>query len=86
MFISYFTYVCRYGGERYERRDIQQRVREQFSVLRDQENESVPWSMIDADQSKKDVSDNIWDIVHPIVQSSKHKPIAKIWQEGFYEL
>lgn len=81
---SLFFY--RYGGERYEKRDIQQRVRQQFNVLRDQEHEKVPWSMIDADQSIDDVSTNIWDIVHPIIESSMYKPIAKIWQDGCYEL
>jgi dTMP kinase len=80
------NFLHRYGGERYEKRDIQQRVRKQFNVLRDEERENVPWSMIDADQSIDDVSAKIWDVVNPIVQSSMYKPISKIWQEGYYEL
>jgi hypothetical protein len=55
-------------------------------VLREQEYENVPWSMIDADQSMDDVSAQIWDIVHPILQSSMCQPITKIWQDGYYEL
>ena len=86
-YILFYQYkYIRYGGERYEKRDIQQRVRKQFKVLQDQEHETIPWSMIDADQSIDDVSANIWDIVQPITQSSMYKPIAKIWQDGCFEL
>jgi dTMP kinase len=89
-----FVLFVRYGGERYEKRDIQQRVRKQFAKLQEQEKEEesnnnhtkIPWTIINADESIDLVSNNIWDIVQPTIQSCMYQPISKMWQEGYWEL
>lgn len=74
----------RYGDERYETRDVQQRVRERFhelSVLDD----GVPWKFVNAAQTMDQVENEIWNIAQEI--SATVAPEArKLWQTGPYEL
>ncbi|CEP17874.1 hypothetical protein [Parasitella parasitica] len=51
-----------FGQERYEKRELQIKVRQEFMKLKDDS-----WKMIDASQSKEDVQRDIWDTI----QSSK---------------
>jgi thymidylate kinase len=65
---------------------MQQRVRKQFKILQEQEQDSVPWYIINADQNIEEVSTDVWNIVQPILETCRYQPISKIWQEGYYEL
>lgn len=77
--------LCRYGEERYEKRELQQKVRECFGALQVQTS-NVPWTVINAAQSKEQVSKDIWRVVEPtIAETQKGKPIQKLWQEGNFE-
>ena len=42
------SYIIRYGGERYEKRDLQIRVRQRFSELQslDEKAGRVPWHVV----------------------------------------
>jgi len=78
-----------YGGERYEKRDLQLRVRQRFSSLQriDETEGRVPWHIVDASQSIEEVQENIWSIVNDTLQKvDDGKPLMKMWEEGDYEL
>uniref|UniRef100_A0A6U3TMZ0 Thymidylate kinase n=1 Tax=Ditylum brightwellii TaxID=49249 RepID=A0A6U3TMZ0_9STRA len=78
-----------YGGERYEKRDLQLRVRERFSTLQsaDEKDARVPWHIIDASKSIEDVQANIWSVVSDTLNKvDDGKPLMKMWEEGHYEL
>jgi len=79
---------CRYGGERYEKRDMQLRVREQFRALEKIDNGRIPWKVIDAAQSVEEVEADIWNVVCEVMEniSNQEKPVGKMWQDGFYDL
>ncbi|KAI8056325.1 thymidylate kinase-like protein [Gilbertella persicaria] len=47
-----------FGQERYEKRELQVKVRKEFFKLKDN-----TWKLIDASQSKEQVEQDIWDIV-----------------------
>ncbi|CAO3616026.1 unnamed protein product [Mucor hiemalis] len=47
-----------FGEERYEKRELQMKVRDEFMKLKD-----VTWKFIDANQSKEKVQQDIWDTV-----------------------
>jgi len=77
-----------YGGERYEKRDMQQRVREKFGELQklDEARGLVPWRVVNAAQTVEQVESNIWEIVSETVERCKDKPVKKMWQEGDYDM
>jgi dTMP kinase len=89
-----------YGGERYEKRDMQVRVRQRFSDLQkmdeaafvaavsdeDQAEQRVPWHVVDAAQSVAQVESDIWAIVQETMEKVQAgKPVYKMWQDGTYE-
>ena len=90
--LKHFLYPCfgvvdnRYGGERYENRDMQIRVREKFGQLQKLDGERIPWKMINAAQPMDAVESDIWGIVSETVESCNSKPLKKMWQEGEYVL
>ena len=53
--------LCRYGGERYEKRDLQMRVRKRFAELQsiDEKHGRVPWHVVDASQSIEEVKEKL---------------------------
>jgi hypothetical protein len=98
----YCNHVCRifrllvplfcghsYGQERYEKRDLQLRVRKQFEKLEklDRAEGRVPWHIVSAAQSVDDVRNDIWNIVQKTlaqVQSGTDTAVGKLWEEGEY--
>mmetsp|Transcript_21834 Transcript_21834/g.51513 ORF Transcript_21834/g.51513 Transcript_21834/m.51513 type:complete len:277 (+) Transcript_21834:107-937(+) len=74
-----------YGGERYEKRDMQIRVREKFRQLQavDEEQGNVPWYVVNAAQSIEDVQKEINAIVDKTVHDvqTTNKPLGQLWKK-----
>ncbi|KAK0185074.1 thymidylate kinase-domain-containing protein, partial [Armillaria mellea] len=65
-----------YGNERYEKEEMQRRVREQYKRI---ESENVVhWATIDAGREREQVAADIWALVEPLVGGIDHA-IAKLW-------
>ncbi|SJL12421.1 related to Thymidylate kinase [Armillaria ostoyae] len=65
-----------YGNERYEKEEMQRRVREQYKRI---ESENVvQWATIDAGREREQVAADIWTRVEPLVDGTDHA-IAKLW-------
>jgi len=79
-----------YGGERYEKRDLQIRVRKRFAELQsiDEKRGRVPWHVVDAKQSIEDVEKELASIVKDTVERVERDgaPVSRMWGEGEYEL
>ena len=69
-----------YGEERYEKEDMQRRVREIFSAIATEakEKESWKWMTVNAGMDLESVSTNIWREVEPLL-SADHGPIQRLW-------
>lgn len=57
-----------FGNERYEKRDIQRKVREIFTALR-----TTKWNWISADTDQADVAARIWEAVDAVAPSGPGK-------------
>ena len=68
-----------FGEERYEKIDFQNSVREKYHALRSADADSLPWYTIDAAQSLDEVETQVREIVLRVVESSKDKPVGKLW-------
>mmetsp|Transcript_1758 Transcript_1758/g.2708 ORF Transcript_1758/g.2708 Transcript_1758/m.2708 type:complete len:269 (-) Transcript_1758:643-1449(-) len=79
-----------FGGERYEKRDMQIRVRKRFADLQALEDSvnGTPWYMINAQQSAERVHSDIQQVVQTTIdQVNSGAPLRKLWLEGtHYEL
>ena len=60
-----------YGAERYEKEEMQRRVRDAFYQLQDDPKDVGDWRMIDASGSVEQVADQIWNVVRPLIGSEK---------------
>jgi hypothetical protein len=94
VFLSLFLffqiyYAYSYGGERYEKRDMQTRVRQQFSKLQAQDERQglVPWHIVNAAQTIDDVQTEINAIVEQTIarvqqqqESVEEQPLQVLWQ------
>jgi len=67
-----------YGEERYEKQEVQSRVRQVFQRI-GEEIGADRWVVIDAGQDRNQVADDIWDSVVPVLGST-HKPVTRLWQ------
>jgi hypothetical protein len=83
-------YCSRYGGERYEKRELQIRVRQRFAELQsiDEKQGRIPWHVVDASQSMEEVKDSIAGIVTGTIErvQSETAPLRRMWAEGEYDL
>ncbi|KAI0031444.1 thymidylate kinase [Vararia minispora EC-137] len=71
---------CGYGEERYEREELQARVREQFLHIGAKMGET--WKVVDAGKERDVVSEDVWAAVAPLVTPSKLETvIGRLWQE-----
>jgi dTMP kinase len=66
-----------YGEERYEKEEIQARVRDMFGRLSESCRE--PWVTVDASQSLQEVGESVWSHVHPLIHGVD-TPIGRIWE------
>lgn len=70
-----------YGEERYEKEDVQRRVRDVFVRIGDQvEAGGGRWEVVDADESEEAVRDVIWDAVKDLVKGID-APLEKLWDD-----
>jgi dTMP kinase len=70
-----------YGEERYEKEDVQRRVRDVFVRIGEEvEGAGQKWLVVDADESQDDVQAVIWDTIKDIVQGVE-EPIEKLWDD-----
>ncbi len=75
-------FIGRYGAERYETRDLQQRVRQRFADLQTQDEEHIAWHVVNAAQTVEFVEAEIWTIVEQTLKGIGEKPLQKLWGEG----
>ncbi|KAL3815802.1 hypothetical protein ACHAXA_001696 [Cyclostephanos tholiformis] len=79
-----------YGGERYEKRELQMRVRQRFAELQsiDEKQGRIPWHVVDASQSVEEVQARIAGIVSNIIErvQTDTAQLGRMWGEGEYEL
>jgi len=70
-----------YGEERYEKEEMQTRVRAIFGLIARELNESGvgKWITIDAGKELETVKANIWRAIEPFL-TVKHGPIGKLWE------
>ncbi|KAL7539915.1 hypothetical protein ACHAWF_006540 [Thalassiosira exigua] len=79
-----------YGGERYEKRDLQMRVRQRFAELQstDEKDGRVPWHIVDASQTVEEVKEKLVSIVTDTLErvQSGRAPLRRMWEDGEYEM
>jgi len=78
-----------YGDERYEKRDMQIRVRDRFEKLQsvDEKEGRIPWHVIDASQNIEQVQVNIAKVVKEAIERVESgSPLRKMWSDGSYGL
>mmetsp|Transcript_26874 Transcript_26874/g.55007 ORF Transcript_26874/g.55007 Transcript_26874/m.55007 type:complete len:271 (-) Transcript_26874:99-911(-) len=78
-----------YGGERYERRDMQERVRRKFDELQeaDKAEGRVPWYVIDAGRTVDEVQEDVARVAEDAVRAAlSGRPLGLMWKDGEYEL
>mmetsp|Transcript_7343 Transcript_7343/g.21347 ORF Transcript_7343/g.21347 Transcript_7343/m.21347 type:complete len:228 (+) Transcript_7343:1037-1720(+) len=73
-----------YGGERYEKKEMQQRVRQRFSELQgmDEADGQIPWYIVNAAQTIEEVQQEINAIVESTVEEvhSNELPVGLLWK------
>jgi hypothetical protein len=89
IFIHPFV-VARFGNERYEKREMQLRVRERFRQLEAMDQlessrngaQAIPWYIVNAAQSIHDVQKDINEIVERTIDSvhKEEKPLGLLWK------
>jgi hypothetical protein len=89
-FFRCLFYPLSYGGERYEKRELQIRVRHRFAELQsiDEKHGRVPWYVVDASKSVDEVKEMVSGIVSSTIErvESGTAPLRRMWREGEYEL
>jgi len=68
-----------FGGERYEKEDMQIKVRSNFFELQCKDKGVIPWHIIDASQTIEEISEQIQEIAEKTKVSAAQAPIGKIW-------
>ena len=83
-------HICSYGGEQYEKKELQIRVRQLYAELQsiDEEQGRVPWYVVDASLSIDEVKAQIAKIATDTIErvQSESAPLCRMWGEGEYEL
>ena len=70
-----------FGNERYEKKEMQERVRLVFDRIAEEvEGSGVgKWVVLDADLEKEEVEQSVWDEVKVLVEGGVQEPIRKLW-------
>ena len=75
-----------YGQERYEKEEMQLRVRKFFHQIgneiiekRDLTKEGTRWVLIDAGRTRDEVAEDVWGFVEPLVKEGIHGAKQKLW-------
>ncbi|KAF8159941.1 P-loop containing nucleoside triphosphate hydrolase protein [Crassisporium funariophilum] len=83
-----------YGEERYEKEEMQKRVREFFHRIgRDmktpageegvENGNTEGWVTIDAGRDREEVAKDVWTLVEPLVTKGVEGPVRKLWIAGY---
>mmetsp|Transcript_25417 Transcript_25417/g.59079 ORF Transcript_25417/g.59079 Transcript_25417/m.59079 type:complete len:243 (-) Transcript_25417:839-1567(-) len=78
-----------FGAERYEKRDMQQRVRQRFDTLRiqDMKGQRVPWYVINAAQPVDKVHTEVLSVVDKTIERVQQgAPLLQLWKDETYDL
>jgi dTMP kinase len=67
-----------FGEERYEKEEMQRRVREVFTTLQEDPRDAGDWRVIDASGTIDHVSDQIWSVVEPVLGTASASPLRSI--------
>ena len=69
-----------YGEERYEKEEMQSRVRELFAHIAQESDgtEGWKWVTIDAGRTLQEVEDAIWHEVEPVLHDER-SPLGQLW-------
>jgi dTMP kinase len=68
-----------YGDERYEKEEMQVRVREVFRRIGgEMQDDGGNWTEVDAGRERVVVSEALWELVEPLVQGVKSS-IQRLW-------
>ena len=75
-----------YGQERYEKEEMQLRVRNFFHQIgneiiekRELTKEGTRWVLIDAGRTRDEVAESVWKLVEPLVKEGVHGAPLKLW-------
>ena len=68
-----------YGEERYEKVEMQVRVREVFGRI-EKEMGAEKWVRIDAGRTREEVEKDIWKTVSPLVEGAS-EPVSRLWSD-----
>ena len=68
-----------YGEERYEKVEFQSKVRDQFMILKKQDDSKIPWHVIDARKSIIEIQQEIADIVEKCQNAVKNTELRRLW-------
>ncbi|GAO48231.1 deoxythymidylate kinase-like protein [Saitoella complicata NRRL Y-17804] len=67
-----------YGEERYEKKEMQRKVRQDFLELRDDERDAGDWAVVDAGQSVEEVEENIWKAAQKGIERARTKDLRTV--------
>jgi dTMP kinase len=67
-----------FGEERYEKEEMQRKVRELFNQLRLDRRDAEDWRVVDASGDIEEVSDRIWGVAEPVIESVTNQEIRSI--------
>jgi dTMP kinase len=73
-----------YGEERYEKEEMQARVRHAFHQLGEEMQSAsggTRWISLDAGRNKEEVEADVWALVEPLVQEGMPTTISRLWME-----
>jgi len=74
-----------YGEERYEKEEMQLRVRNFFHRIGKEMDDgtqsasSTRWVSIDAGRGREEVEHDVWGLVEPLVTHGVNGPVGKLW-------
>jgi len=68
-----------YGEERYEKLEMQVRVREVFERI-GKEMGTGKWKTVDAGRTREEVEKDIWEKVSPLVEGV-NEPVGRLWSD-----
>jgi dTMP kinase len=67
-----------YGEERYEKEELQRKVRDVFQQISSEFTEAT-WVTIDAGREREDVAEDVWKIVYPLT-GGVAIPLQRLWE------
>ena len=67
-----------FGEERYEKEEMQRKVREVFSRLMEDPKDEGDWRVVDASGDVEQVSHRIWSVVEPVLETVGNDDIRSI--------